>query len=197
MSNSPSPQTSRTTRALPEVGAAMHRLFEEFPELRRTLKDPYRARVFHDILTEMMGKAVMRSAPSLEQQVANLMENGYHVTTQPRTVIPMRKPGTDYTPPPDDALMAVTSDSQRGRLLLAYYGAGEVGMTDDEAARHARIPDSSCWWKRCGELRRAGLIEPMIAGEDDIPVQREGASGMLRVVCTITPEGQAAVSRFE
>ena len=175
----------------------MHQIFQDFPELRRTLKDPYRARVFHDILTEFMGRAASRAQPSLEQQVANLMENGYHVTSQPRTVTPMRKPGTDYMPPSDEQLMAVTSSSQRGRLLLAYYEAGEAGLTDDAAAREARIPDSSCWWKRCGELRSAGLIEPMIAGDDDIPVQREGVSGVLRVVCTITPEGQAAVSRFE
>lgn len=175
----------------------MRRIFEEFPEFRRTLKDPYKSRVFHDILTEFMAGAAHRSQPSLEQQVGNLMEAGYHVSIQPKVIVPMRKPGLDLAPPPESVLGEVSPDSQRGRLLLAYAEIGEMGHTDEEAARAAQIPDRSCWWKRCGELRRAGLIEPVIAGEDDIPVQRVGSAGTMRTVCRITPEGYAAVARFE
>lgn len=175
----------------------MRRIFEEFPEVRRTLKDGYRARIFHDILTDMMGEAIVRSQPTIEQQLANLMAAGYHVSTKPQVVVPMRKPGMDLTPPADEVLGSVTPDSQRGRLLLAYAKAGDLGLTDEDAARESGVPMRSCWWKRCGELRKAGLIEVMLAGDDDIPVQREGSAGTLRTVCTITSEGYAAIARFE
>ena len=127
------------------------------------------------------------------------MAAGYHVTSQPVNVTAIRKraPGTDTAPTAENALTSVSADSQRGRLLLAFYAADDAGLTDDQAARQAEIGDKSCWWKRCGELRRAGLIEPMSAGDDDTIVMREGESGMLRTVSVITPEGRAVAYGLE
>jgi hypothetical protein len=189
-----------TLRALPEVAVIMRHLTENFPELQRGLKaQPGRSRILHDVIAAGIGSAVGRSQPSLEQSVATVMAAGYHVTSQPVNVTPMRKrtPGTQVAPTAENALTSVTADSQRGRLLLAYLEVSDLGLTDDQAARMAGIGEKSCWWKRCGELRRAGLIEPMVAGDDDTPVMREGESGMLRTVSVITPEGRAVAYGFE
>jgi len=61
-------------------------------------------------------------------------------------------------------------------LLRQYELAGSDGLTDEEAAQLADLPATSCWWKRCGELRKAGAIVP--AGRT-----RAGAAGRARIVC--------------
>jgi hypothetical protein len=48
--------------------------------------------------------------------------------------------------------------SQRAVLLQEFAAAGPPGLTDEEAALAAGLT-GSCYWKRCGELRRRGLIE--------------------------------------
>ena len=185
-------ESTRTMpRTLPEIGTVMHRMFEQFPEMRRTLKDPHRSKVIHDILLEEMSKVAAHAQPSPEVMIARLMEAGYHITSKSRNVIPMRRPGTSQVTPADQQIVSVRPGSQRAKILMAYLAAGDEGCTDDQAALSAEVSSRSCYWKRCGELRQAGLIEPMVAGDEDIPVTREGGSGVLRTVCTITPEGRA------
>lgn len=175
----------------------MRRMHESFPDMRRLLKDPYRSRILHDIILEEMGLAIERSQPSIEQSIAQVMAAGYHVTSQPRNVVAMRTPGTSQVTPADQQGISVRQDSQRGQILLAYLAAGEAGLTDEQAAADAKVPAKSCYWKRCGELRQAGLIEPLTAGDEDTPVRVEGSSGILRTVCVITPEGRAVAYSFE
>jgi hypothetical protein len=175
----------------------MHRIFEEFPEIRRTLKDPYRSRVFHDILLEAMGAAVARSRPTLEECIAMVMDAGYHVTSQQKVVVPMRKPGVEIAPRADTVLGTINPGSQKARLLAQYALAGEAGLTDNEAAVAAGIPMTSMYWARCRELRQNGLITPMVAGDEDVPVSRIGSSGTSRVVCVVTPEGLAVAASLE
>lgn len=69
--------------------------------------------------------------------------------------------------------------SQKARLLAAYQDAGSVGLTDEEACTAARISLLSCYWKRCNELRQAGVITA--TGE-----QRRGRAGVERMVCRIS-----------
>jgi hypothetical protein len=71
---------------------------------------------------------------------------------------------------------------QRLRLLDAYAQALNVGLTDEQAAAVAGLKDS-CYWKRCGELRKAGLIAP--TGDK----RRNPESGVRRIVCAITESG--------
>lgn len=44
--------------------------------------------------------------------------------------------------------------TQKAKLLDAYRDAYPAGLTDDEAAVRAGLPLTSCYWKRCGELRQ-------------------------------------------
>lgn len=188
---SSSESTRTMPRTLPEIGAVMRRLHDGFPEMRRTLKDPHRSRVIHDILLEEMSRVAVHAQPSPEVMIARLMEAGYHVTSKPRNLVSMRRPGTSQVTPADQQIVSVRPGSQRAKILMAYLAAGIEGCTDDQAARSAEVSMRSCYWKRCGELRQAGLIEPMVAGDEDIPVTREGESGTSRTVCVITPEGRA------
>lgn len=72
--------------------------------------------------------------------------------------------------------------TQQIRLLAAYFGAGRRGLTDEQAAHTVGLT-GSCYWKRCGELRRHGLIE--LTGD-----KRQGAAGVRRNVSAITREGE-------
>lgn len=85
------------------------------------------------------------------------------------------------------ASVAMRSGSQRHRLLVTY-GSG-VSQTADEARRRAGLPRTSCYWKRCSELREAGLIA-------DTGRTRPGDAGDEQMVCAITDEGLAALSRI-
>lgn len=68
------------------------------------------------------------------------------------------------------------------RLLDAYAQAFDIGLTDEQAAAVAGLKDT-CYWKRCGELRKAGLIAP--TGDK----RRNPESGVKRIVCAITQSG--------
>lgn len=52
----------------------------------------------------------------------------------------------------------IRKGTQTAKLLKAYYDAA-MPLIDEEAAMNARVPIRSCWWKRCSELRQAGLIK--------------------------------------
>lgn len=75
--------------------------------------------------------------------------------------------------------------SQKSRLLTAFVEAGPSGLSDDEAARRAGLTPTSCYWKRCGELRALGLIR--FTGDE-----RVGLAGVERMVSTITADGETA-----
>lgn len=77
--------------------------------------------------------------------------------------------------------------SQKHLLLGAYLAEGEGGLTDDQAGRYSGLSfNPRCgYWKRCSELRTAGLIERTgIVGISD--------TGNDADVCRITPAGIAA-----
>ena len=73
------------------------------------------------------------------------------------------------------------SGSQKEKLLKAYREAYPAGLTDDEAAVAAGLPLTSCYWKRCGELREDGAI--------DVGVPRQSRNnGELRIECFYNTE---------
>lgn len=74
--------------------------------------------------------------------------------------------------------------TQAMRLLQAYYDISKTlgGTSDEGAARFAGLNNGG--WKRCSDLRRAGLIEP--TGE--VVLSQYGSSVQ---VCRITAAGIA------
>jgi|688.fasta_scaffold171147_6 hypothetical protein len=78
-------------------------------------------------------------------------------------------PGTSHAAA---ASMAKPSRGQRA-ALLAVYRSHPGGLTDEEACVLAVIPGG---WKRCSELRAAGLIR-------ETGRTRPGASGREQRVC--------------
>lgn len=79
------------------------------------------------------------------------------------------------------AEVQVRSGSHRERLLKVYAAAG-VPLTDAAAARLAEMPDRSCWWKRCSELREGGYIE--VVGQ-----MLDPETGALASTCLVTAYG--------
>lgn len=71
-------------------------------------------------------------------------------------------------------------------LLTAYMRAGELGLTDEQAAIEAELDMRSCWWKRCSELRAVGLVVP--TGEERI-----SSSGRRRIVCRAVRQASGRV----
>lgn len=78
--------------------------------------------------------------------------------------------------------IAMRAYSQQFKLLREFCLAGIDGLTDEEAAYMATLPRTSCWWKRCGELRQMGLIEAT-------PARRKGEAGVERIVSVVTGKG--------
>ena len=72
--------------------------------------------------------------------------------------------------------IAYRSGSQKDKLLAAYRNAHPNGLTDDEAAAAAGLPMTSCYWKRCGELREDGAI---VVGEP----RQSRQNGEMRIEC--------------
>lgn len=58
--------------------------------------------------------------------------------------------------------VAYRAGSQKQRLLDAFKAAYPASLTDDEACVAAGLPLTSCYWKRCSELRqdRAIIVGP-------------------------------------
>jgi hypothetical protein len=82
---------------------------------------------------------------------------------------------------------ARTAGGQKRRLLAAYAAAAD-GLTDDEAGEATGLlAGGAGFWKRCAELRNAGLIA-------DTGRRRPGPEhNKPRMVCVITPDGRAAL----
>jgi hypothetical protein len=77
--------------------------------------------------------------------------------------------------------------SQKAVLLRAFALAGPHGLTDEEAGYVSHLADDPrCgYWKRCSELRAAGLIAP--TGEE-----RTGRTGSAQAVHALTELGRLA-----
>jgi hypothetical protein len=73
--------------------------------------------------------------------------------------------------------VAYRAGSQKARLLAAYKASYPEGLTDDEAAEKAGLPLTSCYWKRCGELRQDNAIAHK--GEQ----RTSQVTGEMRIVC--------------
>jgi len=80
--------------------------------------------------------------------------------------------------------IAFRAGTQKDKLLRAFADGGE--FTDEEAAIEAGLSLRSCFWKRCGELRDAELIE-FTGGT------RTGSAGSACGVSQITTAGFAAL----
>lgn len=77
--------------------------------------------------------------------------------------------------------VAYRAGSQKARLLAAYEAAYPKSLTDDEACVAAGMPLTSCYWKRCGELRQDSAI--VVADE-----RISAVGGERRIACTYNPE---------
>jgi hypothetical protein len=97
---------------------------------------------------------------------------------------PPRTRTGDYETSNEGAIKVATRAGAQKLLLLTFFC--QFGdCTDEEAAAGVGLLNS-CYWKRCGELRAAGLIE--FTGETRI-----GAAGVRRRVSVITERGRSVV----
>ena len=78
--------------------------------------------------------------------------------------------------------------SQRDLILAAYVNA-EMGLTDEDAGYKSGLAQKPkcCYWKRCSELRKLGLIEPN--GKT-----RLSSANSFQMVCVITAAGKEMVA---
>ena len=69
-------------------------------------------------------------------------------------------------------------------ILLAIYADATLGLTDEEASTRALAQGHEIrgYWKRCSDLRTAGLIQ-------DLGIRRELSTGSQGIVCCITQLG--------
>ena len=84
--------------------------------------------------------------------------------------------------------VAMRAGSQK-ELLLKEYKANQIfGLIDEEAGNASGLAykNKCCYWKRCSELRQAGLIYP-------IGVTRASSVGEQQQVCSITEAGLKAL----
>lgn len=113
-------------------------------------------------------------------------------------VPPGHRDDDPWTSKEADQAVRVTAKNQRGKLLLSYfkdhYGLSQ-GLTDEQAAVDAGLT-RSCYWKRCGELRDGGWIEPVL-DEDGVIKARRGSAGVNRMISRITRKGLLQVREME
>lgn len=86
------------------------------------------------------------------------------------------------------AAEALRPKSLRYRLLLKYasgWAAAADGLTDEEASAMANVGNGG--WKRCSDLRRAGLIAPTGS------TRPSRLSGRDCQVCSLTAQGREAL----
>ena len=76
--------------------------------------------------------------------------------------------------------VAYRAGSQKDKLLKAYATAYPLPLTDEEAASLAGLPMTSCYWKRCGELRQDGKII-------ELSLTKKGSAGVERILCVYKP----------
>lgn len=176
------------------VTDTLRELWTMFPSMRPLLEDTTQRRRMADVLLD-----VPRSGEhAVDDCLAVVVRQGYHVSSR-RPATPKTAPG-----PADPAPVRTPTNkhSQAGRLLLAYYqefaetGAAR-GLTAEEARAKSGLSVRSCFWKRVGELRDAGLIEPM-RDEHDASVTRPGLlPDSQQQVNTITAYGRSIAVMME
>lgn len=163
--------------------AINRRLYDEFPELRRTLLDPLRRNTLHNMLLNLLTYA---PEMTLEQCIVRVSKEGYTVTkatgAEPRRAGVTR--GSDVAEPKAH----IRTGTQMSKLLNAFWDAGSLGLTSDEARAKSGLSERSCYWKRVSDLHASGYIERVedTSGND---VRRAGDSGSLQRVYQITPFG--------
>lgn len=82
--------------------------------------------------------------------------------------------------------VSLRAGTQMARLAIAYRNHGD--MTDDEAGEVSGLrAEGAGYWKRCSDLRKAGIVEP--TGDT-----REGRSGEQQRVCRLTAFGSILVN---
>ena len=101
-------------------------------------------------------------------------------------------PAARNTDPPtsNDGIADVLprAGSQQMKLLFAY-GSRPLGLTNEEAADLACLLDTRCcWWRRCGNLLEAGLIE-------DTFREKLASTGSMQRICAITKKGKRLLSQ--
>lgn len=110
-------------------------------------------------------------------------EHGLRVTLPD----PPRARKSDPHTSQDAAAMLVKAQSHCAKILR-LYAQNKEGMTDAEVEATSIVKHA---WKRCSDLRNAGMIAPVRQG-DKIAV-RPGPSGRMQQVCAITVEGWRAL----
>lgn len=98
---------------------------------------------------------------------------------------PPRTRTGDYETSNEGAVKVATRAGAQKLELLKSFAINPHGLTDEQAADIAKL-NKTCYWKRCGELRAAGLIE--FTGDT-----RVGVAGVRRRVSVITELGRSAV----
>ena len=105
----------------------------------------------------------------------------------PLPVSPARR--SDPATSSDGARVAsIRAGSQQYALLEAWYHADHDGLTDEQATHLSGLDISGARspWKRCGELRAAGLLS--LTGET-----RKSTAGSKQRVRRITQAGRVAL----
>lgn len=153
------------------VADTMRELWRMFPSMRPLLENATERRRMTDLLLD-----VPRSGEhDVDDCLANVVRHGYHVSSR-RPGVPKAVVTTSGDPTP--VRTPTNRHSQAGKLLLAYYQefaetGSARGLTAEEARAKSGLSVRSCFWKRVGELRDAGLVEAM-RDEHDGPVTRPG-----------------------
>lgn len=166
------------------------RVAEEFPDLgRELLSNPLKRNMFENMLISLLKHA---NEPTLEQCIVRVQKHGYSVMRG--TGSESRQTGTFKAVDADNKI-GINRNSQRHRMLNAWFDAGDVGLTSEEARRASSLSPTSCYWARATELMQGGYIEIVedLGGE---PVRRQGESGTARKVYRITPLGSETVQEL-
>lgn len=88
-----------------------------------------------------------------------------------------------------DAAAQLVKAESHCRMILRLYAQNTDGLTDAEVEAVNIVQHA---WKRCSDLRSAGLISPIESAGGEI-VTRPGPSGRMQQVCAITVEGWRAL----
>lgn len=115
--------------------------------------------------------------------------------------VPATSLARHHDPDTSHAAAAQLSTGKTHCLALLRAHAADVGQlyggyTDAEAAHAAGIDAPGvCWWHRCSDLRKLGLIEwSVVNGE---PVKRRGPNGRDVRVSIITAAGRTELGYHE